>query len=571
MRPTLNRLLLAALLVVLPLPADWVRAEEGKAPPSVNCPHDASKALCFICDPALREKGRLWCKEHTCYEDRCWECHPDMQDKDRAFCAKHRLYKDECFLCKPELKAPAKPAAAAGGKCAAHDVPKELCFICDPALREKGRLWCNEHKRYEDRCWECHPDARDPKRAFCDEHGLYEDECFFCNPELKTKPKAGAQIPTAGARLMCKEHNVYEDECGICHPDLAGAIEPGGGLKVRLASVQAAAKAGIETALPRVGPMTDGIECYAELVFDQNKLAQITAPVGGILRSVEVDLGQKVEAGSCLANLWSAEIGEAVSRALLARQALERERKLRADRISSERDLQEAEAAYQTAYQNVRTLGFEDAAIAALATNAAQVAVVPLRAPFAGEIIERSAVRGARVEAGTTLFTLADWSTLWAMLTIPEKHLARVRLDQPVELRFDAFPGQVFTGRLTWIAAQLDERTRMVRARAEVLNPDGQLRAQMFAQARLLTGRADKAVSIPQAAVQQIEGRSFVFTRAAEDLYEARSIRLGAKQDGYVQVLEGLGPAEPVVIANAFLVKSQMLISRLGAGCCPAN
>jgi len=58
----------------------------------------------------------------------------------------------------------------------------ESCFICDPSQREAGRLWCEEHGRYEDRCWECQPQLRDADRSYCEEHGLYEDECFLCDP-----------------------------------------------------------------------------------------------------------------------------------------------------------------------------------------------------------------------------------------------------------------------------------------------------------------------------------------------------------------------------------------------------
>ena len=464
------------------------------------------------------------------------------------------------------------PARAEEGKApppanCPHEAPKELCFICDAALREKGRLWCKEHDRYEDRCWKCHPDERDAKRAFCEEHGLYEDECILCNPDAKTKPKAGAQAPAAGARLMCKEHNVAEDECGICHPELAGLLGPGRGLKVRFASREAAAKAGIETAPSQVGPMADGIECYAELEFNQNKLAQIAAPAGGIIQSVDADLGDKVEQGQVLATVWSAAIGEAVAKAVIAHQTVVRERKLRADRISSEKDLQEAEAAYRSARQQLKTFGFDDGQIGALAVPSVETAMLELRAPFAGELVERNAVRGALVEAGKSLFTLADRSTMWAMLNIPERTLARVRLGQPVELRFDALPSQTFTGTLTWIAARVDDRTRMAQARAEVPNPDAALRAQMFAKARILTDTSDKAVIVPASAIQRMEKKDFVFVKVADDVYEARSVRLGAKVDGNVAIAEGVSPGEPVVVEGGFIAKSQLLISKLGAGC----
>jgi cobalt-zinc-cadmium efflux system membrane fusion protein len=407
-------------------------------------------------------------------------------------------------------------------------------------LRDPARLWCKEHDRYEDRCWLCHPELQDKNRPYCDEHGLYEDECFLCHPELKPERQAAAD------RLLCKEHGVFEDECGICHPELA-ASKP---VKVRFASKNAAAQAGIEVARPQPAPLGDGVECYAEISFNQNKLAQIVAPMAGIVQSVEVDLGSRVADGAALAKLSSPEI----VKARLAKQNLERERKLRAERISSERDLQQAEAEYD----QLKALGFDLAGDSGL---------LELRAPFAGEIIERSAVRGALAEAGKPLFTLADTSTMWAMLNIPEKHLARVRVGQTVQLLVESLPGQTFTGTLTWIAAQVDERTRMAKARAEIPNPDGALRAQMFAQARVVTGNSESALVVPASAVQRVEKQNLVFVKLADDLFEARPVRLGAKLNGAVEIVEGLQADEPVVVAGSFIAKSQLLLSRLGAGC----
>jgi hypothetical protein len=80
------------------------------APAAACAAHGAPKNQCFICDPALRDKARLWCREHARYEDRCWDCHPELQDKTRLFCDEHGLYEDECFICHPEVQKP-KPEA----------------------------------------------------------------------------------------------------------------------------------------------------------------------------------------------------------------------------------------------------------------------------------------------------------------------------------------------------------------------------------------------------------------------------------------------------------------------------
>ena len=158
------------------------------------------------------------------------------------------------------------------------------------------------------------------------------------------------------------------------------------------------------------GAIADGVECYAELAFNQNKLAQIAAPVGGIIQTVDVDLGTKVEEKQTVAKIWSASIAEAVAKAVLSHQTLDRERKLRAERVTSEKDLQQAEAEHRAACQQLRTLGFTEEQIDVLGAKPQEQVLMEVRAPFAGEIVERTAVRGALVEAGKSLFTLADRS-----------------------------------------------------------------------------------------------------------------------------------------------------------------
>jgi cobalt-zinc-cadmium efflux system membrane fusion protein len=456
------------------------------------------------------------------------------------------------------------PAPLSGAKCAAHAAPKELCFICDASLREKGRLWCEEHKRYEDRCWVCHPELQDKKRPWCKEHSLYEDECFLCNPELRSKGKTAA---TSGKGLMCAEHGVPEAECAVCKPELAAKLKPGESMKVRLPSKNSAAIVGVETAMPQAGDIADGVECVAEVSFNQNKLAQIAAPVSGIIQSVDVDLGTRVEENQTVAKIWSAAIAEAVAKSVLTHQTLDRERKLHAARVTSEQALQEAEATHRAACQQARTFGFSEEQIDALGKRPNEPVYLEVRAPFGGEIVERTAVRGALAEAGKPLFTVTDRSKMWAMIQVPEAALARVAVGQTVELRTDSLPGKVFSGQLTWISPAVDERSRMARARAEFANPDGQLKDKMFTTARILTRQAKSAMLVPATAIQHLEGRAYVFVKQAADLFDARAVRLGAKFNGRYEVLTGVNPREQIAVAHAFAIKSAMLMSRLGAGC----
>ena len=441
--------------------------------------------------------------------------------------------------------------------------------------RDPKRLWCEEHGRYEDRCFICHPELRDRSRPFCEQHFLYEDECHLCRPELKKKhphdaessavPKMEASNTDDSQPLMCKEHGVPEAECGICHPELAASLAHGEGLKVRFASPEAAQKAGIQTAKPELGDVGESVECYAEIVFNRNKLAEIVSPVSGRIAHIDVSLGDQVTTGALLAAVTSPEIAEAVNAERLAKQTLERERRLYAQSISSQKDLQAAEAAYETARQKLGALGFTETQLGPVEGKRGSAAL-ELRAPFAGEIVERNAVQGSLVEPAKPLFVLADRSTMWAELHVPEAELESVKVGQRVELRLDIVPGRSFAGTLTWVAAQVDERTRMARALAEIPNPDGSLRARAFARARIVTTSANAAVTVPRSAIQVVDGKPFAFVKLADDLYEARAVRIGAKDADRVAV-EGLTASDEVVVAHSFVVKSQLQISRLGAGC----
>ena len=153
------------------------------------------------------------------------------------------------------------------------------------------------------------------------------------------------------------------------------------------------------------------------------------------------------------------------------------------------------------------------------------------------------------------------------MLKIPEAALARVKVGQTVELQVDSLPGRTFPGKLTWIGAEVEERSRLARARAEIPNADGLLKARMFAQARILTRQTQSALRLPRSALQRIGGKSFVFVQIADDLFDARVVSLGARLDGMVEITTGLKPGEIVAVNHAFPLKSAFLISRLGAGC----
>jgi cobalt-zinc-cadmium efflux system membrane fusion protein len=142
-----------------------------------------------------------------------------------------------------------------------------------------------------------------------------------------------------------------------------------------------------------------------------------------------------------------------------------------------------------------------------------------------------------------------------------------VALGQRVVVSIDGSDDAPITGELTWIAAEVDPRTRTVTARAEVPNESGRLRANQFARARIETGAPRTAVSVPRSAVQRVGQREVVFVRASQGVYEPRVVRRFG--DGLrVQVEGRVQAGDAVVTTGAVLLRTEIMPGSIGAGCC---
>jgi cobalt-zinc-cadmium efflux system membrane fusion protein len=381
---------------------------------------------------------------------------------------------------------------------------------------------------------------------------------------------------------FCEEHQVPEDECGICHPENSQTLSTGEELKVRFESSKAVAKAGLQTAKPRTADSIASLRVISEVSYNQNKLARITPVVSGIVQEVYVEVGQDVDVGDALVQIHSAEIASAKAEfissqvnATLKSQECKRERRLAKKKISSTRDLQVAEAACRTAEMSVTmarqkllNMGFTDSDIKTIKQQQDASALLTIRTPLSGTVVERNAVVGELTQTGDALFQIADLSTMWLSLSVPPNDADKVRVGMSVKARFGAPAPMEVSGEITWVAASLGERSRMLSARAVVDNTDRKLRAGMFGYARVLTGAtSESSVVVPTAAVQQFENNPYVFVKLEEDLYALRRVTVHDKSADQQTPVSGVGAEEEIVVGGAFTAMSEFLKSRLGAGC----
>ena len=130
-----------------------------------------------------------------------------------------------------------------------------------------------------------------------------------------------------------------------------------------------------------------------------------------------------------------------------------------------------------------------------------------------------------------------------------------------------AYPGEEFPGIVDLVSPAMDESSRTVKVRFEVKNSDGRLLSGMFAAVKVFLPGNDEALAVPRIAVQEDEGRSFVFIQHHDDYYARRPVLVGRAWAEWVEIKKGLEPAQTVVAEGAFLMKSDVLRSKMGAGC----
>jgi cobalt-zinc-cadmium efflux system membrane fusion protein len=305
---------------------------------------------------------------------------------------------------------------------------------------------------------------------------------------------------------------------------------------------------------------------------DEYREVHVTPIADGIVRQVPVVLGDHVRTGQPLAVIFSAELAEAETQYLAYLAELDAEHKklqrtqnlvrLGAASRQEEEDVTAAHAAHEAhvraALERLRLLGAGERQIAALKEAEQIDSSVTVPAPIDGVVLARMANLGLVVNKSQELFTVADLSTVWVMASLNEKDFASIQVGSAARITAPAYPGRVWTGRVTYIDPQVDPNTRTAQARIEVANPRGSLRFQMYVDVEF-TSRGAVGTAVPEAAVQSIGDRQFVFLpiKDNEGSFAMRVVRLGPAANGYHAVLEGLKPNDEVVTEGSFILKAE--------------
>lgn len=255
------------------------------------------------------------------------------------------------------------------------------------------------------------------------------------------------------------------------------------------------------------------------------------------------------------------ESANATCEALLEEVQFQARQQLR----SSEQKLRDARTSEAMGRTHLLMLGFTRAEVDAMdpLAEGEMVSLYPVRAPFAGTVIDKHAVLSERVSPEHEMFRIADLSTLWLQVDVYEADLPLVRhlTGSTLEFRASGSP-TVLTATVFYTGDEVNPETRAVALTASVPNVDRALKPGQFVEAALPRSK-DKVVQAPAAAVQRHGGRTFVFVYEGDAVFRPVDVTVGRSSGEVMEITSGLKAGQPIATAGGFVLKSELFRDQL--------
>ena len=313
---------------------------------------------------------------------------------------------------------------------------------------------------------------------------------------------------------------------------------------------------GIRTAVVEIRPLIKKIRTVGIVTYDETKVAQVFTKVDGWIERLFVNFtGKLVEKGQPLFTLYSPDLVATQDEYLLALQSKE---SLASSSFTEIRA--GADSLLEASRRRLSLWDISDEQIAELGMTRQPKKTLTFYSPISGFVLKKEAVQGMRVMPEKELYTITDLSTVWVNADIYEYELAEISIGQRATMRLSYYPGQTFTGKVSWIAPVVDEKTRTTKVRLEFSNPGFKLKPEMYANVEIDVDGGRK-LAIPDEAVLDSGLRRVVFVDKGEGRYAPTEIKVGARFDRYYEVLSGLGAGDRIIASASFLLDSESRLS----------
>lgn len=316
---------------------------------------------------------------------------------------------------------------------------------------------------------------------------------------------------------------------------------------------ESARRIGVTYATATIRPFRRTVSTVGNVAYDETRLANVNPKIEGWVERLYVDFtGAPISKGQPLLSIYSPMLVSAQEELILASRLVQN-----AAGSESTRSSRNAQELLESARRRLRYWDIPEEQIARIEESGTPQKTLTLMAPASGIVIEKSVVEGARVMPGMDLYRIADLSRVWIEGEVFEKDLSLVRLGQTALVTFEAYPGETFSGTVTYVYPTVSIEGRTGRIRVELSNAGLRLKPGMYAKLELEAAAARPALMIPRSAVHFTGERALVFLRGADGTLMHREITTGLIAGSDIEVLAGLAEGDVVVSSANFLIDAE--------------
>jgi membrane fusion protein, copper/silver efflux system len=313
---------------------------------------------------------------------------------------------------------------------------------------------------------------------------------------------------------------------------------------------------GIRTAIVERKPLSRSVRTVGVITYDETKVTRVHSKIEGWIDKLYVDYtGKLVEKGQPLFTIYSPDLLATQQEYLLAIKARERLSTSSIPEVKSG-----AESLVEASKRRLALWDISEKQVRELEQKGEAQRTLALYAPHSGFVIKKDAFQGMRIIPDRELYTIADLSTVWVNVDIYESEIPFVRPGQRAAVTLSYDPGTTFNGKVSYSYPFVDDKTRTAKVRLELPNPGFKLKPDMYVNAEFKID-GGRQLAIPEEAVLDSGMRKIVFVDKGNGHFEPKEVKLGAKMDGFYQVVSGLDEGQKIAASSAFLLDSESRLS----------
>lgn len=295
--------------------------------------------------------------------------------------------------------------------------------------------------------------------------------------------------------------------------------------------------------------MSSDLKAYSYMDFAEDKKITIPAKFSGRIEKLFVNkTGDKIHKGQALFEIYSADLVQAQN-----------------DYLSALNNSQFNNSAFpnlnsdsflKSARKKLELYGLNESQIKDIENKREIKYTIVYYSPVSGIVIEKKVQEGMYVSEGTSLYDVADLSSLWNIAEVYENNLANIKVGMPVKLHLEAFPGEEFSGKVKFIYPVINAQSRTIKIRSEFSNKAGKLKPQMYGDINFIIPPM-RGLFIPEDAVLFTGKRNIVWIKTSDKMFEARTVEVGNKLNGKYQIIKGIEEGDEIVTNGGFLLDSE--------------